>query len=133
MSKISYLAIVVLTLSSCGWGNKDTNQPLILTTISIPKKLINLGSYVKSDQKAARFPIVNTGNQPLVIETVSVDCHCTIVGWTKKPVMPKDTAFITAKYNNSVTGYFQKNIYVHANVQHSPIFLIFRGNVSLGY
>lgn len=133
MSKISYLAIAILTFSSCGWNKKSSTQQLILTTISIPKKLINIGSYIKGDKKVARFPIINTGNQPLIIETVSVDCHCTLVDWTKRPIMPKDTAFITAKYDNSTTGYFQRNIYVHANVQHSPIFLVFRGNVSLGY
>ena len=62
------------------------------------------------------FTFKNTGNQPLLISEVRVTCGCTTPDWTKMPVAPGQTGFITAQFNsNGRPGQNQKVITVVSN------------------
>ncbi|MBA9077480.1 DUF1573 domain-containing protein [Rufibacter quisquiliarum] len=47
------------------------------------------------------FRFTNNGSQPLVISNVRTTCGCTATDYPKKPVMPGETASITARFNSA--------------------------------
>ncbi len=62
------------------------------------------------------FNFKNTGTQPLVIERVDVSCGCTTPAWTKEPIMPGKSGFITAKFNSAgKLGQQKKPLTIHSN------------------
>jgi hypothetical protein len=76
----------------------------------------NFGDITQGDVVEHTFKFTNTGTQPLVIERVDVTCGCTTPNWTKEPVMPGKTGFVTAKYNSAGRmGQQKKAITVHSN------------------
>ncbi|WP_187264695.1 DUF1573 domain-containing protein [Pontibacter beigongshangensis] len=76
----------------------------------------NFGDITQGDVVEHVFKFKNTGNQPLVIERVDVTCGCTTPSWTKEPVMPGKTGFVTAKFNSAgKMGQQKKAITVHSN------------------
>ena len=59
------------------------------------------------------FGFKNTGKSDLIIQKVRASCGCTTPNWTKTPVAPGDTGFVTATYNASGRpGAFNKTITV---------------------
>ena len=76
----------------------------------------NFGEIKQGDVVEHTFKFKNTGTQPLVIERVDVTCGCTTPAWTKEPVMPGKTGFVTAKFNSAgKMGQQKKAITVHSN------------------
>ncbi|GAB3538934.1 hypothetical protein GCM10027443_34800 [Pontibacter brevis] len=76
----------------------------------------NFGDITQGDVVEHTFKFTNTGTQPLVIERVDVTCGCTTPNWTKEPVMPGKTGFVTAKFNSAgKMGQQKKAITVHSN------------------
>ncbi|TXK45297.1 DUF1573 domain-containing protein [Pontibacter qinzhouensis] len=76
----------------------------------------NFGDITQGDVVEHVFKFTNTGTQPLVIERVDVTCGCTTPSWTKEPVMPGKTGFVTAKFNSAgKMGQQKKAITVHSN------------------
>lgn len=76
----------------------------------------NFGDIKQGDVVEHTFKFTNTGTQPLVIERVDVTCGCTTPNWTKEPVMPGKTGFVTAKFNSAgKMGQQKKAITVHSN------------------
>ncbi|MGV3589710.1 MAG: DUF1573 domain-containing protein [Adhaeribacter sp.] len=62
------------------------------------------------------FKFRNTGNQPLLISEVRVTCGCTTPDWTKTPVAPGQTGFVTAQFNSTgKPGQNQKVVTVVSN------------------
>lgn len=84
--------------------------------ISFDKTEHNFGDIAQGDVVEHTFTFTNTGTQPLIIDRVDVTCGCTTPAWTKEPVMPGKTGFITAKYNSAGRmGQQKKAITVHSN------------------
>ncbi len=76
----------------------------------------NFGEIAQGDVVEHTFKFTNTGTQPLIIERVDVTCGCTTPAWTKEPVMPGKTGFVTAKYNSAgILGQQKKAITIHSN------------------
>ncbi|ARS35108.1 DUF1573 domain-containing protein [Pontibacter actiniarum] len=76
----------------------------------------NFGDITQGDVVEHTFNFKNTGTQPLVIERVDVSCGCTTPAWSKEPVMPGKTGFVTAKFNSAgKLGKQKKAITVHSN------------------
>ncbi|RIJ41791.1 DUF1573 domain-containing protein [Pontibacter oryzae] len=76
----------------------------------------NFGDITQGDVVEHTFKFKNTGNQPLVIERVDVSCGCTTPDWTKEPVMPGKSGFITAKFNSAgKLGQQKKPLTIHSN------------------
>lgn len=62
------------------------------------------------------FTFKNTGKSDLILQKVRASCGCTTPNWTKTPVAPGDTGFVTATYNASGRpGAFNKTITVTSN------------------
>jgi hypothetical protein len=56
-------------------------------------------------------------------------CGCTVTGWTKNPVLPGQTGYVSAQYNAASIGPFKKPVTVISNAKNSPIKLFFEGEV----
>lgn len=57
----------------------------------------------------------NSGDHPLVIESVSASCGCTVPEKPEKPLLPGEEGYIKATFNGSGTGVIAKQIHVTAN------------------
>ncbi|GHA59999.1 DUF1573 domain-containing protein [Pontibacter akesuensis] len=76
----------------------------------------NFGDISQGDVVEHTFNFKNTGTQPLVIERVDVSCGCTTPAWTKEPIMPGKSGFITAKFNSAgKLGQQKKPLTIHSN------------------
>ncbi len=76
------------------------------------------------------FTVMNTGNQPLVIQNISASCGCTLPEWTKSPIPPNGTGKITAIYDPANRpGSFNKTLTVYTNGKPEVAVLVIKGEV----
>lgn len=76
------------------------------------------------------FTVMNTGNQPLVIQNIVASCGCTTPDWTKSPIPPKGTGKITAVYDPANRpGPFNKTLSVYTNSKPEVVVLVIKGEV----
>jgi Protein of unknown function (DUF1573) len=61
------------------------------------------------------FEIVNTGEQPLLLENVQASCGCTTPEWSKEAIAPGATASIKVGYNAYSDGHFNKTVTIFYN------------------
>ncbi len=77
-----------------------------------------------------RFEFTNTGNEALVLTKVEPSCGCTTSDYTKNPVVPGASGYVTAAYNPmGRPGTFNKSITVTTNGEPSTVILRIQGNV----
>lgn len=86
--------------------------------------LIPMGIPVK-----AEFTFTNTGKAPLVLKDVRKTCGCTSVSFPREPIMPGRTGTITAEYDASDKGVFNKKLTVLANTEEGMHYLRIKGSV----
>jgi len=86
-------------------------------TAHYPVTSHNFGAFAEeAGSVSCKFPIVNTGNEPLSILSVRATCGCTQPNYSHEPIAPGDTAFIEVTYNPyNRPGRFTKQIYVETN------------------
>lgn len=58
------------------------------------------------------FEITNKSTKPLVIESASSTCGCTVPEYPKEPIIPGKTVKIKVQYNAANGGHFEKPVYV---------------------
>ncbi|NOZ47717.1 MAG: DUF1573 domain-containing protein [Chlorobi bacterium] len=62
------------------------------------------------------FEFTNSGQKPLIITNVKPSCGCTTSDYTKKPVPPGGSGYVTATYNpHNRPGKFNKSINITTN------------------
>lgn len=68
--------------------------------ITWEQKTHDFGSIVQGDKAEHTFYFTNTGNEPLIITNVQIDCGCTTAkGWPRDPVPPRSNGEITVSFN----------------------------------
>lgn len=70
------------------------------------------------------FEIVNTGNEPLLLENVQASCGCTTPEWSREPIAPGATAPIKVGYNAYAEGHFNKTVTIFYNNGHTKALTI---------
>ena len=73
---------------------------------------INQGTLKQNDPKEVRFIVTNISKEPLIIEQANPTCGCTMGDYTKSPIAPGATGFISAKFNAANAGHFDKHLTV---------------------
>ncbi len=77
-----------------------------------------------------KFIFKNTGNQPVIITNVESSCGCTTPQWTRKPVKPGESGFVSAQYDpRNRPGAFNKHILVYNTATKAPVKLVVTGEV----
>jgi hypothetical protein len=91
--------------------------------------LHNFGKIQEGTVATHEFRFKNTGNQPLIINSVRASCGCTTPFYTKEPVMPGKEGVITASYNSkNRPGAFHKSITVNSNAATPSYILYIKGD-----
>jgi hypothetical protein len=76
------------------------------------------------------FEVINSGNEPLVIQNIVASCGCTTPEWTKEPIAPGQKGKITALYDPANRpGKFQKSLTVYTNAKPQVHVLVIKGEV----
>ena len=98
MKKIlfSLFALAATTLSFA--------QTKVADIAQFKTETIDLGKMKVNVPTTATFEVKNIGTTPLIIETASPTCGCTIGDYTKAPIAPGKTGTITATYNAASVG-----------------------------
>jgi hypothetical protein len=75
------------------------------------------------------FKFTNTGKEPLIIQSATASCGCTVPSWPKEPILPGKSAVIKVHYATTRVGTINKQISVKSNAKNSPIVLTITGTV----
>ncbi|WP_034257005.1 DUF1573 domain-containing protein [Adhaeribacter aquaticus] len=106
MKKILTLAFCLsfgFTVANAQTATPAANQKVVTDgpVITFTENKFDFGTIKEGDVVNHTFTFKNTGNQPLLISDVRVTCGCTTPDWTKTPVAPGKTGFITAQFNSA--------------------------------
>jgi hypothetical protein len=97
--------------------------------ITFEKMEHDFGKIPQGTPVTYEFKFTNTGSEPLIVSDVQKVCGCTVTGWTKNPVLPGQTGYVSAQYNAARAGAFQKPVTVISNAKTASVKLIFKGEV----
>ncbi|WP_276498293.1 DUF1573 domain-containing protein [Pontibacter litorisediminis] len=76
------------------------------------------------------FEFTNTGSTPLVIESATATCGCTVPEWTKTPVAPGEKGKVAVKFNSTgKMGQQQPTVTIRANTEPNIVRVAMKGNV----
>ena len=75
------------------------------------------------------FTFTNSGDSPLIISTVQASCGCTVTAYSKEPIEPGASGFVTATYNAAKVGQFNKTVTVNSNTEQGLVQLTIKGEV----
>lgn len=106
-----------------------TPAPTSNAEITFETLVHDFGQIPQGTPVTYEFKFTNTGTEPLIVSDVQKVCGCTVTGWTKNPVLPGQTGYVSAQYNAASVGAFQKPVTVISNAKNSPVKLTFKGEV----
>jgi hypothetical protein len=102
--------------------------------ISFDKQEHNFGE-LKESQGVAKhvFEFTNTGNEPLILNSVRASCGCTTPRYSREPVLPGARGTVQVNFNpKGRSGPFRKHITIASNAQESTVILHIKGSVLPG-
>lgn len=108
-------------------GKAASESEGIRTKVNIKSTDLSLGAFDWQQEQTVEFILENTGERLLVINDVLTPCDCTMVGYSKEPVRPKDSVALSVTYMAEQPGRFDKIIKVYCNADSSPILLRITG------
>lgn len=96
---------------------KERLQKEAQTTMEFDKLKHDFGNVVAEMENKTTFVVKNTGNKPLIIESVEASCGCTTPKKPSQPILPgkSDEIDVTFKSNPGQTGEQNKTVTVIAN------------------
>jgi hypothetical protein len=100
-------------------------------TITFSEKEFDFGT-IKEDTAIIthEFRFVNQGKVPLILNDVKSSCGCTVVEWSKEPILPKKSGIIKASFNpGKQAGSIYKTIQVISNADIPLVTLGIKGVV----
>ncbi len=76
------------------------------------------------------FRFVNDGDAPLVIKKITKSCSCLTVTYSRRPVLPGESAVIKIKYepHKIEAGIFHRVIQIYTNVSDDVRLITIQGN-----
>lgn len=84
-------------------------------SITFSQDQIDYGIIKKNSDGNQIFKFTNTGDKPLIISNVKSSCDCSVLSWTRTPILPGKSGEINVKYNTKNLGKFSKSIEVFSN------------------
>lgn len=98
--------------------------------ISFEEKVFDYGTITKGADGNHTFTFTNTGNSPLIIESVKSSCGCTVPKKPEAPIAPGASGIIQVHYDTQRLGVFRKTITVTTNAgTNSVVALKIKGTV----
>ena len=136
MKNLILLTAFVFGFAAISVAQTEKNEKITLSKeaqakMVLEKKEHDFGTIEEGVQATVTFSFKNTGNAPLVLNSVKASCGCTTPKWTKEPVAPGAEGTVTAIYNSKGRpGNFTKTITVTHNGEGGTEFLTIRGVVN---
>ncbi|MFA5713796.1 MAG: DUF1573 domain-containing protein [Bacteroidales bacterium] len=121
---ISNLLLFVFLLNTTAVSAQSQN-------INFDKLIHDFGDFLlTSGPKSYTFNFTNSGDKPLLIQTVISSCGCASPQWTKTPVAPGKRGSVTVTFLNNQGPYpFDKALTVYVTGEQRPIVLRIKGVV----
>lgn len=110
-------------------GGISTVSAQNVPKIQFKTDVIDYGEIKKDSDGVKVFQFTNTGNAPLIVESVYSSCGCTTPSWTKTAVPPGGSGEIQVKYNTSIVGPIRRTITVYSNAEENPKAIKIKGKV----
>ncbi len=89
----------------------------------------NYGTIKKGADPYCEFVITNTSKTPLVIQSATGSCGCTVPEYPKEPIMPGKSVTIKVRYDTNRIGPFEKTVTVVFQGKDQPATLRIKGVV----
>lgn len=90
----------------------------------------DFGSITEGDVVEHIFKFTNTGEAPLIIQSASASCGCTVPNYPREPIAPGETGEIQVKFDSSnKPGIQNKTVSITANTDPSITRLTIKSNV----
>lgn len=102
-----FLSLTAFTFSAMLFAQKT-----VADIAKFETETINQGYLKQNEPKEVKFVVTNISKEPIIIEQANPTCGCTMGDYTKSPIAPGATGFISAKFNAANAGHFTKNLTV---------------------
>lgn len=93
------------------------------------KTVHDYGTIKKGADPYCTFSLTNTSKEPLVIQSATGSCGCTVPEYQKEPIMPGKTVAIKVRYDTQRVGPFEKQVTVMFQGKDQPAILKIKGVV----
>lgn len=106
-----------------------------LTTLFFPVESFNFGTVFYPSENLYTFKVKNTGKVPLIIESATASCGCTVPNKPEEPIPPGGTGELDVIFRpkkGQVGQTVEKKITVVANTNPAESFLSISANVIEG-
>ena len=123
--RLLLLIISAAIFTACGDNDEQSlpatattanNAPAQLTTIQWLDSAQDYGKINEGQKLAISFRFKNSGNKPLVIESVRPTCGCTVADYPRQPLAPGEEGEITGQFDsNGREGLQRKHITIRSN------------------
>ncbi len=101
------LSLTALVLSTAMFAQKKADDVAKFAT-----ETIDQGKLKQNNPEEVKFIVTNISKEPLIIEQANPTCGCTIGDYTKTPIAPGSTGYVSAKFNAANLGHFTKTLTV---------------------
>ena len=117
----------VVTASAEGEaGTTDANAPVI----TFEETEYDFGTIKQGEVVDHTFKFTNTGKSPLIIESATASCGCTVPQPPTEPIAPGETSQIEVKFNSTgKMGQQYPTVTIRANTQPNIVKVSMKGNV----
>lgn len=103
---------LILSIAAFAFTSVLFAQKTVADIAKFESETINQGNLKVNEPKDVKFIITNIGKEPLIIEQANPTCGCTMGDYTKSPIAPGATGFVSAKFNAATVGHFNKTMTV---------------------
>lgn len=82
------------------------------------KSIYKAEAILEGEQLTYEWHFTNTGDAPLIISSYKVECPCTIIEYSKEPIMPSVSSSIKLSFDSKgKMGWQYRKIQIYANTQ----------------
>lgn len=101
------------------------------TSLKVTDPKQQFGFVQRGEVVRCEYEIMNTGNEPLLLQEAEVSCSCTTVEFSKQPVLPGQKTTVLVLFNTkTVYGRQDRVVLLYSNAKGSPAKLRYKGTVS---
>jgi opacity protein-like surface antigen len=118
MKKFFSVLTIVLGMSAAALAQTGTTPQAPTepkSAVKFEQLVYNFGEVPYNSDVSHSFKFTNVSGAPVAIKDVGTSCGCTTPGYSKEPVAPGKTGSVTAKYDSSRIGGFNKTLTVFVN------------------
>ncbi|MBN1820308.1 MAG: DUF1573 domain-containing protein [Prolixibacteraceae bacterium] len=126
MKQISRFILVAVLILSVTVLNAQQKPKIVFQDLNH-----DFGTFKEEDgPQTTSFEFTNSGDVPLVLNSVRASCGCTTPKWTREPVAPGQKGTIQVSYNpQNRPGKFTKSVTVQSNAETPVVNLTISGVV----